>query len=101
MTKAVETRLPTTQELINAMVRILIAYHLLIENKQKVKEWDEHTPEILKGLIAMAYSIPIASIVESDQLLSQRKEEVYLMLAKLINNKPPDLPSVASSKEVK
>ena len=84
MDNAVETRQLTVQELVNAMVRILIAYHLLIEGKQKVKEWDEHVPEILKGLTAMAYTLSVVSVIESDSLLSQRKEEVYLMLAEMI-----------------
>jgi len=84
MTTTPEVRQPTVQELINSMVRILIAYHLLVEGKEQVKGFEDML--ILRGLVAMASSIPVASVIESDPLLVQYKEEVYEMLAKMIES---------------
>lgn len=80
---------PTVQELINSIARILCAYHLLLEGKQQVKEFDENNiPEVLRGLggilVGMAYAIPIGTLIEHDPLLSQHKEKVYNTLVKMV-----------------
>jgi len=77
-------RQPTVQELINSMVKILCAYHLLLEGQQHAKEFNEsNIPEVLRGLVGMAYAIPIGTLIESDPLLSQCRKEVYGVLVKM------------------
>lgn len=90
-----ETRLPTTKELIDAITKILVCYHLIIEGKATIKKWDDiNIPEILKGVIAMAYAMPIGTLIQSDPLLSQHREKVYNALAEMV-----DMVSTTKSKE--
>ena len=78
------SRQPTLKESMNAIVRILIAYHLLVEGREQIHTLGEDIPNTLRGLVVMAYSVPIASLINDDPLLSQHKQEVCQTLCKML-----------------